>query len=229
MRAIDFWTKFFSFLILFPVSGFVASVPNLYIVSGILAILLCIGRINLREMGKRGLVYILPLTIFILLSSLAFLKGNLYQKMMEGLILSLRFVILIGFGMLFALSTDLTEIPQAFFRVKLPHRYGMILMVAYRLWPLMLQKFEQIALAQQARGACFHLQLNRLPTFFKSLMALVVPLVYASLESSVGLSETLICRGYNPYGKITVPPRRYNFADLILMGLSLGLLIWVIF
>jgi energy-coupling factor transport system permease protein len=145
-----------------------------------------------------------------MLSSIFFITGPLDNRIILGSILSLRFIILIGLGILFAIVTSPIEIPTALMQAKIPHRYGIVMMVAYRMMPIMQQKMEMIKIAQQARGANTNLSLKHISLFYKSILALIVPLIYAILELSVNMSTTLLIRGYNPNGRITIPPKTFD-------------------
>lgn len=160
------------------------------------------------------------MAVGVILLSMFFSYGALQQRLLLGLVLALRFVLLISFGVLFAAVTNPIEIPVGFIKARIPHRFGVTLMVGFRMMPLISRKISSVIDAQKARGAEIKPSLRKLPQLFQRLGALMIPILHSVLESSVKLSDTLISRGYNPHGKITVPPTKLSFADFAVFFIS---------
>lgn len=225
VHKLDFWVKFICLLIILPLSAFITK-PTLLMLLGILfTILLFASNIGLKKFWRLAKGYLVPITLGLLMLSLLFTSGDLQLRFSEGMILSLRFVLLISFGMLFSMVTNPIEFPAGFLRAKIPHRYGVTLMVGYRMMPLLSQKITTIVDAQKARGASFRPSLRRLDKFIFQLISLIVPLLHATLEMSVRLSDALISRGYNPEGKITVPIKKLGVYDFLIASVSIFILV----
>lgn len=225
VHELDFWAKILSLLVFFPLAAFLASPPLLILIGSILIGLLILSKIGVKKFWNRTKSYLIAISVGLLALSLLFTPGSLQFKILEGVELSIRFASLITFGMLFSMVTNPIEIPTGFLRAKLPHKYGVTLMVGYRMMPLLTDKISSIMSAQKSRGASFKFSLKTPNKFFKQMLSLVVPLLHATLEMSVRLSDALISRGYNPEGKITVPNRKLSKTDLGLIFLSITTLV----
>lgn len=221
LHSLNFWTKFFCFLLLLPLAGFLAPPFLLPIIIAVFIVLLILSKISFNKFWGLTKIYFIPITIGVIILSLFFSLGSLGQKFSEGIILALRFITLISFGMLFSMVTNPIEIPAGLLKAKIPHKYGVTIMVAFRMLPLISQKIKNIVDAQKARGANFKIS----PQLPSHVIALMVPVLHSTLETSVKLSDTLISRGYNPEGKITIPPQAIKKADGLILFLSIILLL----
>lgn len=225
IHSLDFWTKFLCLLLLIPLSGFIASWKLLPAVFLFFIILMVLSKISFRTFWNSMKLYSIAITAGVIILALLFSQGSLMNRLIEGLILSIRFIVLISLGILFAMVTNPIEIPLGLMRVKIPHKYGITVMVAFRMFPLITQKIGNIVDAQRARGARLEFSMRGLPKFFPQVASLMVPALYSTLETSVKLSDTLLSRGYNPDGKITLPPGKFKKSDYYVLVLSVALLI----
>lgn len=230
VHSLNFWTKFLCLLLLLPLSGFLASSRLLLIIGVISIALFILSKIGFRTFWDLTKLYIIPIVIGIVALELLFHEeGTLLQQLFNSLILSIRFAIFVYLGVLFATTTSPMEIPFGLMKVKIPHRFGIAVMIAFRMLPLISRKFQNVIDAQRARGARIEFSIQRLPSFLTQVIALITPVLHSTLETSVKFSETLISRGYNPNGRITIPPNKLKVMDGGLFLLSLMLLVLSIF
>jgi energy-coupling factor transporter transmembrane protein EcfT len=104
-----------------------------------------------------------------------------------------------------------------------------MMMVAFRMMPLIANKITTVVEVQRARGARFSFSPLGFPGLASELMSLMVPIVYSTLETSVSLSDTLLARGYDPDAPaITVPPTRVQKWDVVFALLSVALLLTIL-
>lgn len=226
LHNLDFWTKVLCLLILVPVAAFVASVWVLMLVSLYVLLLIVLSKVGPGTFWKHVRLYYLLLTVAIMTLSLVFSPGDLSARAVLGIALSVRFAVLTSLGILFSMITDPMEIPIGLLRAKAPHRYGVVMMAAFRMMPLIASKVTTVVEVQRARGARFSLSLRALPRLASELTSLVVPLVYATLETSIALSDTLLARGYDPDARsITVPPASVGKRDIAIAVVSTALLL----
>lgn len=223
IHDLDFWTKFVCFLLFLPLSAFLASPKVLLVLLGFLVLLLFLSYIGLIKFWQSAKLYLIPLSIGIIVLSLLFSSGNFETRFLEGLILVIRFTVLISFGILFAMTTNPIEIPGGFLRAHLPHKFGITLMVGYRMMPLISNKITTVINAQKARGANTGFSLKNPGQFFYFASSLIVPIIHSTLETSVRLSDTLISRGYDPEGKITVPETKFSLFDYLIFSFALAI------
>jgi energy-coupling factor transporter transmembrane protein EcfT len=218
---LDFWAKIISILIFLPLSAFLIQPKFLILPLIILAVIFITLKINFRSFLGQSKNYIIPLSIGLIVLSLIFTPGDITSRLIIGSLLSVRFALLIAFGIVFSMITNPIEFPSGFIRVKVPHKYGVTLMVGYRMMPLISEKISAIVAAQRARGASFRFSLSRIGLFFKQLFSLIIPILHATLEMSVRLSDALISRGYDPEGKISYPTNKWHLYDYGLTFISL--------
>ena len=216
IHSLNFWVKFLVFLLFLPLASFLAKPSFLVVLVIAFLLLVYSSKIGLGKFWNLTKLYIIGISFGVIILSLFFSPGDLNNKLFLGLVLAVRFILLISFGMLFATITNPIEIPTGFLQAKIPHKYGVTLMVGYRMMPLLARKIQSVIEAQRARGAQIELSFSGLPKLTLVSAALLVPILHSTLETSVRLSDTLISRGYDPDGKITTPPFKLMFGDWLI-------------
>ncbi|MFA6376310.1 MAG: energy-coupling factor transporter transmembrane component T [Candidatus Paceibacterota bacterium] len=217
----NFWVKFLCFLIFLPLGSFLGNTFSLVLIALLLIFSVIVSGVGSKKFIAQSLIYGLPVAAGIFV---VFFIAN--DHMPAGLLLgkaaifSLRFVFVIASGILFSLATDPIDFPAGFSQAKIPHRFGVALMVSYRMMPLLSKKMAAIVDAQRGRGASFGFNIFRSWDFFYRINSLVIPVIYNTLSMSLRLSDALISRGYNPYGKITFPPVQFGRKDAVLLMFS---------
>lgn len=228
IHGLDFWTKFLCLLLILPLTAFLSPTDFLPPVVLVFVTILFLSKISFLRFWQMTKLYIISITAGVIILSLAFSLGTWQERVIQGLILSVRFILLISFGIFFSVVTNPIEIPAGFLRAKIPHKYGVTLMVGFRMMPLLSQKIKSIIDAQRARGAEIKFSLRKLNKLGTLLVSLMVPILYSTLETSVRLSDALISRGYNPEGEITVSPGKLSKKDYIFLLVSLIFLALVV-
>lgn len=208
VSALSVWAKGGTYLIIIPTALFVGSFGSAIFAAVILSfqIYRCpeVARRRMQQGVRRS---ILPIAVGLFVLHLAFGSYDGIEFFLSWLLNSARFIFLLSFGLLFVESTKPIEIPQALVRSRVPHKYGMALMIGYRTVPLIASRMQAIIMTQRGRGAQWSWHLRSLHRMPRMLLALMVPAVYSSLEISMALSDTLYVRGYRPDRPISLPPR----------------------
>lgn len=229
IHNLNFWTKFICLLLILPLVSFVAETSLLPFLVLIFLLILLFSKIPLSKFWKTTKGYVIPIFFGLMVLSLVFSEGTINEKLFSGLLLAIRFILLIAFGIFFSMITNPIEFPMGFMQVGIPHRFGVTLMVGYRMMPLLSKKISTIIDAQKSRGADFRFRLYKIGDFFQRIFSLIIPIIHSTLETSVKLSDTLLSRGYDPYGKITKPKIIFGFNDIIISIFSIGITILAIF
>jgi len=221
------WPKLAVFLALIPLAAFIGRGWTNGTLSAVLLVLLAVGSREMRETRRQLAKYLIPLAIGLLLLHFLLGTGNATVRFQDWLLSVSRFSVLLGFGLLFSVTTEPLDFPRAAKKLGIQDRYGMGLLVAYRLVPLLGDRIRTVMLSQRARGAVWRFTprgLRQLPLLVTSLM---VPSLYATLETSLALSDTLYIRGYRPGRTIAAAPvaRRRPLLDALLLIAALGLLV----
>ncbi len=215
LHRLNVWTKFGCLLILLPLAAFIADGFILLILTAICVFLVSLAKIPLKIFWQYMRLYLVVFIILFVGMAILFSPGNLGQRIIVGSLFALRLIDVVAAGALFSMITDPMEIPVGLLRLRIPHRYGITLMVAYRMLPLMADKVAKIIFAQRARGARISFSIVELRRVPRVMFSLLIPIITSSLEASVALADTLLARGYSPARPITIPPIQLGAGDAI--------------
>lgn len=123
----------------------------------------------------------------------------------RALFMSFRIIILIIASSLLTYTTTPTELTDAIERLLKPLRFiglgeavhimAMMITIALRFIPTLIEETEKIMSAQKARGA--DLESGTLFERVKALIPILVPLLISSVRRAYDLAEAMECRCYN--------------------------------
>ncbi len=156
---------------------------------------------------------------------------------MEGLLRSglmlLRLVALIAFSGLLTFTTTPIELADAlesllkpFQRLGMPvHEFAMMMTIALRFIPVLLEEADKIVKAQRSRGADF--SSGSLKRRLNSIIAVIVPLLYNALKRADDLAIAMEARAYiGGEGRVSLRELQWRLTD----GLALAtVLLFVVF
>ncbi len=179
----------------------------------------------------RGLKAIIVILMFSVSFTLLFTSGDrllfkwgIISISVEGIIKSVEIVIrlilmIIGSSMVTYTTTpndiaDGLEKAFGFLKViKVPvHEMAMMISIAFRFIPILMEEADKIIKAQAARGASFDEggMLKRA----KGLIPIIVPLMVSAIKRALDLATAMEARCYNGgRGRTKMKPLRYKFAD----------------
>lgn len=208
----------FSTVIVYCVLLFV--VHNIYVVAGLFAIPFVL---YVRQFKVNRFIAFFAFFIFVI--NAIFIGGDLYYRLEYSLRIVLRFLGIVFSGMLFS-REDPNEFAHALMRVGLPYRYGMTMVLTFRLIPLFSSESMMIKKAQMARG----INLEGLSSVVNMAKYTFFPWIYAALERADALTLSMEGRCFGIYEKRTFCKESvfsyYDYGWLVLLvgflGLSLG-------
>ncbi|MGN0203860.1 MAG: energy-coupling factor transporter transmembrane component T family protein [Coprococcus sp.] len=218
--------------VLFVISVFlISSVPAFLIVTAALVGMIAISGVPLRFMlkGLKAIFMIIMLTFFFslfltpgdLLFRLGFLKATV-QGLKTGVYMVMRLSYLIIGSSLMTLTTTPNQLTDGLEkglgflnRVHIPvHEVAMMMSIALRFIPILLEEMDRIMKAQQARGADF--ESGNLIQRAKGLVPLLVPLFIAAIRRANDLAMAMEARCYHGgEGRTKMKPLRYEKKDYI--------------
>lgn len=189
------------------------SAAALLAVFGLTLVLVLISRINFIIILKsvKPLVFILVFTAVI---NLFFIKGEnilLHWRFItiykEG-VLNAAFMIgrlvclVVGTSVLLSYTTSPLDLTDGLERVLSPlkyikvpvHDFSMIMTIALRFIPTLVEETEKIIAAQKARGVSF--DTGGLVKRVKALIPILIPLFYSATRRAYELAEAMECRLY---------------------------------
>ena len=94
------------------------------------------------------------------------------------------------------------------------HTLAMMMTIALRFIPTLIEETQKIMNAQKARGA--DLESGRLMQRIKALVPILIPLLISSVRRAYELAEAMECRCYNGgKGRVRMKRLKFSFKDLI--------------
>jgi energy-coupling factor transport system permease protein len=146
----------------------------------------------------------------------------------HGLAMGLRLLLLVTFASLLTLSTkpiQLTDGLERLFsplqRIGIPaHEIAIMMSIALRFIPTILEEFDRIMLAQRARGANF--SKGNIFHRVKQLVPLLVPLFVGSFRRAEELAQAMDAKCYRGgQGRSHWRPSRWLIGDTLFLGIFL--------
>ncbi len=206
-----------------------------------LAIVIKVSKVPFKYMVK-GLKSIMILIVFTVIINIFMTQGDpiftwrFLTITREGLVLAfsmaVRLILLIIGSSILTLTTspiDLTDaierLLKPFERIRVPaHEIAMMMTIALRFIPILLEETDKIMKAQMARGADF--ETGGLIKKAKSLVPLLVPLFISAFRRADELALAMEARCYRGgKGRTRMKSLAYHRQDAIMYGLIIGYLI----
>lgn len=224
--------------VLFVISVFlIKSIPAFIIVTAVMAAVIGLSKVPLSFMlkGLKAIFIIIMLTFFFslfltpgeILFELGFLKGT-KEGLMTGIYMVMRLSYLIIGSSLMTLTTTPNQLTDGLEkglgclnRIHVPvHEVAMMMSIALRFIPLLMEEMDKIMKAQKARGADF--ESGNIIQRAKGLVPLLVPLFIAAIRRANDLAMAMEARCYNGgEGRTKMKPLRYGKNDRLAYGLML--------
>ena len=198
---------------------------------GLIFALACygIGRIPVR-MILRGLKPILPIIIFTALLNVLFVQGDpiwhwwiitvTWQGISTAVFMAVRIVCLIAGTSLLTYTTSPIALTDGIERllgplkaVHLPvHELAMMMTIALRFIPTLIEETDKIMSAQKARGA--DMETGGLMQRAKALIPILIPLFVSAFRRADELALAMVCRCYHGgEGRTRMRQLQLSFAD----------------
>jgi energy-coupling factor transport system permease protein len=215
---------------LFLVQGF----AGYGLVVAFLGVAVALSRIPLRYL-IRGLRPLWPIILITLALHLFMTEGRVlaylgplrmtYEGLTRGLLMTVRLLLLIALTSLLTLSTSpialtdgIESLLKPFRRFGVPaHELAMMMTIALRFIPTLLEEAEKIMKAQMARGADF--ESGHLMQRAKNLIPLLVPLFVGAFRRADELATAMEARCYRGgEGRTKFRPLAMNRADWATLG-----------
>ncbi len=179
---------------------------------GFLVACVALSRLPVKLILK-GLKPVIPLLIFTSLINIFYVDGTvlaafwIFRITKEGLytalFISLRILCLIAAGSLLTYTTSPTTLTDALERVLSPlkvfrisvHEIAMMMTIALRFIPTLIEETDKIMSAQKARGA--DMESGGLLQRVRALIPVLVPLFISSFRRAYELATAMECRCYH--------------------------------
>ncbi len=229
---------------LFIASVFVANNPASFLLIGIVSLLLvAISRISFSVVlkGIKPIIFILLFTAIINIFMTAgegaplveFWVIKIYKEgIIRAILMALRVMILIvGTSILLTYTTSpisltdgLESLLSPLKKIKVPvHTFAMMMSIALRFIPTLVEETEKIMNAQKSRGADF--TTGSLVQRAKALVPLLIPLFVSSFKRAEELATAMECRCYRgDVGRTKLIKLEYKARDFVFLSIFVILL-----
>jgi len=231
--------------ILYIVLLFVAqNIFGFVLAIGLLLIVYPIAKIPFR-MILRSLKPVLPLILFTSVLNIFFVKGTtlwawgFLSISLEGIqlavFMSIRILALIAGSSLLTYTTSPITLTNAIERLLSPlkrlrfpvHELAMMMTIALRFIPTLLEETQKIMSAQKARGA--DMESGGLFQRAKALIPILIPLLISAIRRADELALAMECRCYHgDEGRTRMRQLRLGGRDLVASGVMLACLAAII-
>lgn len=218
--------------VLYIISLFIAKNPAVYLL-GAVFLFTCIhlSKVPVKYIvkGLRGIMLILILSVGL---NMFFVDGKVlvkfwifkitYEGIIQAVYMAVRFILLIMGSSLMTLTTtpnsltDGLEKSLRFLRVfKIPvHEIAMMMSIALRFIPILIEETNKIMNAQAARGADF--ENKNLFKRVKALVPILVPLFVSAIRRAGELASAMEARCYRGgEGRSRMKPLKYAGRDVL--------------
>ena len=139
--------------------------------------------------------------------------------------ITLKYFVVIPPALLFILTTQPSEFAASLNKIGVSYRLSYAVAIALRYIPEIQRDYRTVSLAQQARG----IDLSRnehLTKRLKNIVAIIVPLIFSSLEKIETISNVMDMRGFGQNKKRTwYSGKKYRGNDFLALGLCIVLLV----
>ena len=232
--------------LIYVISLFVANSPIGYGVA-VIFLIACIAmsKVPVKYMlkGLKSIVFVLVFSaMFIVLFTSGehtIFKYGIIKISREGIFnaieMIVRLILLLVGSSVMTLTTTPTDLADGLEKafgflkvIKVPvHEMAMMISIAFRFIPILIEETDKIMKAQIARGADF--ESGGLIKKAKSLIPLLVPLLISAIKRALDLATAMEARCYNGgEGRTKMKPLRYKKYDYVayaVQGIYLGIVI----
>lgn len=226
------------FVVFFAVMVFWAKEPiSYFLLIGFVLVSILISRISLGYLlrGLKPILWLILLTVFI---HLFMTKGGdilftwkwveIHEEgVKQAVVISLRLILLLLMASLLTLTTspiDLTDGIERLFqplaRFRFPaHELAMMMSIALRFIPTLIEETDKIMKAQISRGADF--ESGNLMKRARNMVPLLIPLFVSAFRRAEELALAMEARGYRgAVGRTKLRELAWSRRDLLLLGIA---------
>ncbi len=236
VHRLDARTKIILTLGYITVLFFVKTIVGFILPIAYLLAVILISRIPIKVVSK-SIKPIIPLILLTSLLNMFLIEGRpiftfwiftmTYEGVYLALVMIIRIICLIVGSSMMTFTTsplDLTDAIERLFKplkvIKFPaHEVAMMMTIALRFIPTLIEETEKIMNAQKARGA--DLESGGIIKKGKAMVPILVPLFVSAFRRAEELALAMECRCYNGgEGRTRLKVLRYTSLDLIAVAVS---------
>ena len=163
---------------------------------------------------------------------LAITDGGIYT----AIFITVRIIALLVLSSLLTYTTSPTDLTDAIERLLSPlkilkvdiHTFAMMMTIALRFIPTLIDEIDRIMSAQKARGADF--ESGNLLKRIKALFPIFIPLIISSFKRAFELADAMSCRCYvGGKGRTRMRKMQFTFRDIVALTITVIICCVIIF
>lgn len=228
VHKLDPRVKLFGTLVFIVLIFMIDNAVGYGLIALFLAAVIKMSKVPFKKMmkGIRGILFIM---IFSAVLNLFFTPGDVVLKIfaltitkqgiVKGIYMAIRLVLLVMGTSVMTLTTTPNDLADGLEKsfgflniIKFPvHEIAMIMSLALRFIPTLMEETDKITKAQKARGACF--DTGNILQRAKSLIPILIPLFVSSIRRAIDLATAMEARCYHGGKRTKMKPLRYNKRD----------------
>lgn len=244
IHKLDPRVKLFGTLVLVILLFNIKNIAGFGVFTIFMTLIVKASKVPVKKMlkGVKGILFIL---VFSALLNMFFTPGEVVLEIgkvvitKEGIIkggyMAIRLVYLVVCTSIMTLTTTPNDLADGLEKscgflnvIKFPvHEMAMIMSLALRFIPTLMEETEKITKAQKARGADF--ETGNLIKRAKSLIPILIPLFISSIRRAVDLANAMEARCYHGGKRTKMKPLKYSGRDyaaylsyVLLVGIIVG-------
>jgi len=144
--------------------------------------------------------------------------------------ITLKYIAVIPPALLFILTTQPSEFAASLNKIGVSYRLSYAVSIAFRYIPEVQRDFKTIAQAQQARGIDISRN-EKITKRVKNVVAIIVPLIFSTLERIDTISNVMDMRGFGQHKKRTwYVGRNFKWVDILAIavcGVLVVITVWL--
>ena len=228
IHKLDPRVKLFGTLVFVVMVFMINNVIGYGLITLFLGIVIKMSKVPFKKMmkGIRGIIFIMLLSVVfnifltpgdVIVHFLIFTITK--QGIIKGVYMAIRLVLLVVGTSVMTLTTTPNDLADGLEKsfgilnvIKFPvHEIAMVMSLALRFIPTLMEETDKITKAQKARGASF--DTGNILQRAKSLIPILIPLFVSSIRRAADLATAMEARCYHGGERIKMKPLSYNRHD----------------
>lgn len=228
IHKLDPRVKLFGTLVFVVMVFMINNVIGYGLITLFLGIVIKMSKVPFKKMmkGIRGIIFIMLLSVVfnifltpgdVIVHFLIFTITK--QGIIKGVYMAIRLVLLVVGTSVMTLTTTPNDLADGLEKsfgilnvIKFPvHEIAMVMSLALRFIPTLMEETDKITKAQKARGASF--DTGNILQRAKSLIPILIPLFVSSIRRAADLATAMEARCYHGGERTKMKPLRYNRHD----------------
>ncbi|MBM5805583.1 MAG: energy-coupling factor transporter transmembrane protein EcfT [Candidatus Verstraetearchaeota archaeon] len=164
--------------------------------------IVAISRIGSRwSQSIKGSLFFIAFIFIFNFIGIVWATGSVYDAVISGISMSIRFIALISIFSVFFLTTSPEDLTQSMVQVRIPYDYALTFNMAMRFVPTLSREAQIIMDAQKSRG--LEMEKGNLIRRIKNYIPVLIPLIISSFRRAELVADAMESRAFGASKKRT--------------------------